>query len=168
LPQLQRERDESKRQLDEVSSQRDSLRLQRQQLVTEIDRAQSHLDTATRQGNIDGMRAARAGLEEIKKTRDELFDLISALSNRHDALQGKYGEAYAQWQRAEGEVEYLTRRIANLRRDLRKAQRREGEYSVYNNNTSPESLDAELRACEGKYFALTGQLFSEQSPAAAA
>jgi uncharacterized coiled-coil DUF342 family protein len=156
LTQLLRQRDDLKKQMDAAHGQQEHWRARQQQLINETYSVESVAQNALGRGDLDGMRAARARLEEIKKTRDELFDLIAALSNQHDVLRSQYGEAFALWQHAEGEAEYLTRRIAALRQELAKAQRREGEYSFYNDNTSPESLNAELRACEGKYFALVG------------
>jgi uncharacterized coiled-coil DUF342 family protein len=168
LSQLQHARDEAKQQMDAVASQRDQLRLQRQRLLDESDRVQTHLDIATRQGDLNAMQAAKARLVEIRNTRDDLFDMISAVGNRHGLLQGDYGRAFDEFRHAENDAEFLARRIPDLRRRLATAQHRASAYSVYNNNTSPESLSAELRSCEGKYLTLTGQSFSEQFPAAAA
>ena len=157
LSQLKRECDEAKKQLDAVASRRDAVRLQRQQLIDAADYAQSVLQMATGRGDLDGMRNATARIAEIKKNRDELFDVIAALSVQHQLLQGKYSEALYRWQHEENTVEFLTRRITTLRRELATAQQRTSAYSVYNNNTSPEALSSELRACEDKYLVLAGE-----------
>ena len=90
--------------------------------------------------------------------------MISALSNRHGLLQGQYGEAHDQWCHAEGEAEFLARRIPDLRRELATAQRREGQYSAYTDNNSPALISADLQKCESRYLALTGERVPEHSP----
>jgi hypothetical protein len=169
LSQLQRQRDEAKRQLDEVSSQRDSLRFQQQRLIDETYYVESVLQSALGRGDLDGVRNAKARLAEIRRQRDDCFDMISALSIRHQLLQGDYGRAFDNFRHAEGEAEFLARRIPELRQRLATARRREGNFSPIVNvdDNSSAIIGAELQKCEDKYFALTGEQVPEQFPTAA-
>jgi chromosome segregation ATPase len=166
--QLRCERDAFKRQMDEVYGQREHLRAQQQRLLSGANYVEAVLQSALGRGDLDGVRNAKARLAEIRQQRDDCFDTIAALSNRHGVLQSQYGEAFTQWQHAENDAEFLARRIPDLRRRLATARWREGEYDRYNDGNSPALLSAELQKCEIRYYALTGQSFAEQSPAAAA
>jgi uncharacterized protein with von Willebrand factor type A (vWA) domain len=136
-------------------------------LIHEADSAQGAFQSALGRGDLDGAQNAKTRLAAIKKTRDDLPDLIAALSIRHQMVQGKYGEAFNQWQRAEGDVQYLLQHIPDLRRKLATARRRAGEYRIHNDSTSPEWLGGELQTCEGKYLVLMGEPFPAEVPAAA-
>jgi septation ring formation regulator EzrA len=156
LTQLLHQRDDLKKQMDAASGQQEHWRARQQQLINETYFVEAILQSALGRGDLDGVRNAKARLTEIRQQRDDCADMLAAAGNRHGVLQSQYGEAFTQWQHAEGEAEYLTRRIASLRRGLATAQHRASAYSFYNDNTSPESLNAELRACASKYFALVG------------
>jgi chromosome segregation ATPase len=158
LIRLKRERDSAKQQFDEMSGRREHLLMQQQRLIREADSAQVAFQTAVGRGDIDGMQSAKARLAEIHQKRDEFTDMISALGNHVGVLRSHYGEAHDRLRHEESEAEYLARRIARLRRELANAQQRASAYGVFNDNTSPESLSAELHVCEEKYRVLAGEV----------
>jgi chromosome segregation ATPase len=128
------------------------------------------LDIAIGQGDIHGMQTAKTRLAEIRQNRDKLFNLIGDLANARGQAQMQYGRAFDACRHAENEMEFLARRIPDLRQRLATARRREEDFSspINIDNNSSAILSADLQKCETRYLALTGERVVEQFPARAA